>query len=40
LAALARKAHEAAVYHAADAWYRRRAEWTIEAVDKHAARKP
>jgi glycosyltransferase involved in cell wall biosynthesis len=37
LAALARKAHEAAVYHAADAWYRRRAEWTNEAVDKHLA---
>lgn len=35
LAALARKAREAAVYHAADAWYRRRADWTNEAVEKH-----
>jgi glycosyltransferase involved in cell wall biosynthesis len=32
LAALALRAHEAARYHAADAWYRRRAEWTYEAA--------
>jgi len=32
LAKLARRAHEAALYHAADAWYRRRAEWTYEAA--------
>ncbi len=31
LAELAVKAREAGVYHAADKWYRRRAEWTIEA---------
>ncbi len=37
LAALARNAREAAKYHSADAWYRRRAEWTIEAVDRHRA---
>ncbi len=35
LATLARKAREAARYHAADAWYRRRAEWTNEAVERH-----
>jgi glycosyltransferase involved in cell wall biosynthesis len=35
LAALARKAREAAKYHSADAWYRRRADWTNEAVEKH-----
>jgi len=35
LAVLARRAREAALYHAADAWYRRRAEWTYEAVDAH-----
>lgn len=39
LAALARKAREAAIYHAADAWYRRRADWTNEAVAAHRARK-
>lgn len=32
LAKLAFRAHEAALYHAADAWYRRRAEWTYEAA--------
>jgi hypothetical protein len=32
LAKLARRAHEAAYYHAADAWYKRRAEWTYEAA--------
>ncbi|MET0384548.1 MAG: glycosyltransferase, partial [Polyangiales bacterium] len=32
LAKLARRAHDAALYHAADAWYRRRAEWTYEAA--------
>lgn len=35
LAKLAFRAHEAALYHAADAWYRRRAEWTYEAVAKY-----
>jgi glycosyltransferase involved in cell wall biosynthesis len=35
LAALARRAHEAGLYHAADAWYRRRADWTAAAVDAH-----
>jgi glycosyltransferase involved in cell wall biosynthesis len=33
LAELARQARRAGVYHAADNWYRRRAEWTFEAVD-------
>lgn len=37
LAPLARRARDAAEYHAADAWYRRRAEWTFEAVARHAA---
>jgi glycosyltransferase involved in cell wall biosynthesis len=37
LATLARKAREAAKYHAADAWYRRRADWTNEAVERHRA---
>jgi glycosyltransferase involved in cell wall biosynthesis len=32
LAKLARRAHDAAYYHAADAWYKRRAEWTYEAA--------
>ena len=32
LASLAKRAREAALYHAADAWYRRRAEWTYEAA--------
>jgi glycosyltransferase involved in cell wall biosynthesis len=32
LANLTRRAREAALYHAADAWYRRRAEWTYEAA--------
>jgi glycosyltransferase involved in cell wall biosynthesis len=35
LAQLSRAAHAAARVHAADAWYRRRAEWTFEAVDLH-----
>ena len=35
LAELTRKAREAAAYHAADAWYRRRADWTNEAVAQH-----
>ncbi len=35
LAKLALRAHEAALYHAADAWYRRRAEWTYEAAAKY-----
>ena len=37
LAKLTRRAHEAAFYHSADAWYRRRAEWTYEAVAVHRA---
>lgn len=28
-------ARKAAVYHAAENWYQRRAEWTFEAVDRH-----
>jgi glycosyltransferase involved in cell wall biosynthesis len=35
LATLAERAHEAALFHAADAWYKRRAEWTYEAVAAH-----
>ncbi len=35
LARLARAAREGAAYHAADNWYQRRAEWTIEAVERH-----
>lgn len=41
LATLARRALDAARHHAADVWYRRRAEWTLEAVAarerRHAA---
>ena len=37
LAALARAALAAAEYHAAENWYRRRAEWTFEAVARHQA---
>lgn len=32
-------ARDAAEYHAAESWYQRRAEWTIEAVNKHAHEK-
>jgi len=35
LVKLAVRAHEAALYHSADAWYRRRAEWTYEAAAKY-----
>jgi glycosyltransferase involved in cell wall biosynthesis len=35
LAELARSARQSGVYHAADNWYRRRAEWTFEAVERH-----
>lgn len=35
LAKLAKRAHEAAHYHSADAWYRRRAEWTYEAAARY-----
>lgn len=35
LAKLAVRAHEAALYHSADAWYRRRAEWTYEAAARY-----
>jgi glycosyltransferase involved in cell wall biosynthesis len=35
LAKLALRAHEAAIYHSADAWYRRRAEWTYEAAARY-----
>jgi len=34
LAALARRARDLADHHAADAWYRRRAQWTFEAADR------
>ena len=37
LAALAKQARQAALYHAADAWYRRRADWTNDAVARHRA---
>ena len=39
LAPLTQSAHRAGHYHAADAWYRRRAEWTHEAVARHDAAK-
>jgi glycosyltransferase involved in cell wall biosynthesis len=35
LADLARRARQAALYHSADNWYRRRAMWTNEAVAQH-----
>jgi glycosyltransferase involved in cell wall biosynthesis len=35
LAKLALRAREAALYHSADAWYTRRAEWTYEAAAKY-----
>jgi glycosyltransferase involved in cell wall biosynthesis len=35
LADLARLARVAADYHSADNWYRKRAEWTIDAVERH-----
>jgi hypothetical protein len=35
LAELARQARVAADYHSADNWYRKRAEWTIDAVARH-----
>jgi glycosyltransferase involved in cell wall biosynthesis len=35
---LARAARAAAEYHCAEHWYRRRAEWTLEAVERHHAR--
>jgi len=38
LATLARAAHAAAEYHAAERWYRQRAQWTFEAYDAHAKR--
>lgn len=37
LVALTEKALAAAQYHAADAWYARRAEWTHEAVERYRA---
>lgn len=37
-AELARAARRAAEYHSAENWYRRRADWTIEAVERHNAR--
>jgi len=39
LAELSRSARVAAEYHSAENWYRRRAEWTIEAVERHARAK-
>jgi glycosyltransferase involved in cell wall biosynthesis len=38
LAALALSARKAAVYHAADVWYRRRADWTMEAHERRLHR--
>jgi glycosyltransferase involved in cell wall biosynthesis len=35
LASLSKAARNAADYHASENWYRRRAEWTIEAVVRH-----
>jgi glycosyltransferase involved in cell wall biosynthesis len=35
LAELTARARDAALYHSADAWYRRRADWTHEAVAEH-----
>jgi glycosyltransferase involved in cell wall biosynthesis len=35
LAELSRSARAAAEYHSSENWYRRRAEWTIEAVERH-----
>jgi glycosyltransferase involved in cell wall biosynthesis len=37
LARMSRAAHRAGLHHAADAWHRRRAEWTLEAVLRHEA---
>lgn len=37
LVELALRAHDAGKTHAADRWYKRRAEWTIEAVEAHAS---
>jgi glycosyltransferase involved in cell wall biosynthesis len=39
IAGLSRSARVAAQYHAAENWYRRRAEWTIEAVEQHGRAK-
>lgn len=38
LARLSRQAMEAGRHHAAESWYRRRAEWTIEAVERRGVR--
>jgi len=35
LAALARNARLAAAYHSSDNWYKRRAEWTVDAFSRH-----
>ena len=35
LAELSRSAQAAAQYHCAENWYRRRAEWTIDSVERH-----
>ncbi|TWU57884.1 glycosyltransferase [Rubripirellula reticaptiva] len=35
LTQLSEAAHEAAIYHAAENWYRRRAQWTFEAAEKN-----
>ncbi|CUH20417.1 N-acetyl-alpha-D-glucosaminyl L-malate synthase BshA [Jannaschia seosinensis] len=37
LASLARAAHHAAAENASDVWYRRRADWTIEAHERRIA---
>jgi glycosyltransferase involved in cell wall biosynthesis len=36
LSDLAYEARLMGLYHAADIWYKRRAEWTFEAIDRHA----
>jgi glycosyltransferase involved in cell wall biosynthesis len=38
LVELTKRAHQAAFYHSADSWYRRRAEWTFEAVANYRHR--
>jgi hypothetical protein len=35
LLSLAQAAHRAAAHHCAEAWYTRRAEWTIDAYERH-----
>jgi hypothetical protein len=35
LAELSRRARDAAAVHSSEYWYRQRAQWTIEAVERH-----